>query len=344
LNIALRKKPSNLEIRLSVLVFFILGGIGATVFGLQFRHNPANDSLLMHQSGSQSPGGDEASKGISFDFPCPPNLVPSGPVETFSPETLSDKIDGKAELYLSSGVKQLTTQRFKMKDRSDAWMEVFRYDMGKSRNGFAVYSAQMRDDAVRLSLTPFSYRTENGHYFLNGNHYVEIVGSGTTQEEISAREDLAKAIIGVNPVPSPDFDELLLFPEPYLEPHSISLISKDAFGFEGLDNVFTALYNVDGMEVVLFVSARTSPSEAAERASAYYAFLLANGGKAVASRALNDEAVRLVEILDTFELIVTKGSVLAGVREAPNEDTAERLGRMLRDRLVEIQQAREKAH
>ena len=120
LNIALRKKPSNLEIRLSVLVLFILGGIGATVFGLQFRHNPANDSLLMHQSGSQAPGVDEASKGISFDFACPPNLVPSGPVETFSPETLSDKIDGKAELYLSSGVKQLTTQRFKMKDRSDA--------------------------------------------------------------------------------------------------------------------------------------------------------------------------------------------------------------------------------
>jgi hypothetical protein len=343
LNIETRKKPSSLERGLSLLVLFILGGIGATVFGLQFRHNPANDSLLTHGSGTQTPDPGRPPQGINFDFPMPVSLVPSGPVEFFSPQNLSDKIDGKAELYLSSGMKTLTTQRFKLKDPSNAWMEVFQYDMGKSRNGFAVYSAQMRTDGVRLNLTPFSYRTENGHFFLNGHMYVEIIGSGSTQEEMAARETLAQAIVGANPGSSEVFDELLLFPEPYLNRASISLISTDAFGFEGLDNVFTASYEVNHIGAMLFLSRRESASEAAALASAYYAFLLENGGKAVESEAFNGQNARLVEILDAFELIVSKGPILAGVREAPDRMTAERLGRLLIDRLAETRPTEEGA-
>jgi len=341
LNIALRKRPSKLEIRISILILFILGGIGATIFWIQFRHNPANDSLLINKPVPSTP--DAALQGITRDFPIPANLAPSGPVETFSRETLSDKIDGKAELYLSSGVKDLTTQRFRMKGRSDGWMEVFCYDMAKARNGFAVYSAQMREDAVRLSLTPFSYRTENGHYFLNGQMYVEIVGSGGTQEEIAARESLAMAIVDANPAPAADFQELRYFPERYLDHNSISFISRDAFGFDGLDTVFTALYDVDGTEVMVFLSLRPSPSEAMERASAYHSFLLANGGLAVESKGLGSEKVRIVEILDTFELIVVKGSVRAGVREAPNQSVTEKIGRLLMERLAETERTGEAA-
>ncbi len=71
--------------------------------------------------------------------------------------------------------------------------------MGKPANGFSVYSAQMRADGVRLSLTPFSYRTENAHFFLDGSTYVEIIGSGITQGEMAAREALAQALVGANP-------------------------------------------------------------------------------------------------------------------------------------------------
>jgi hypothetical protein len=335
LNIATRKKTGSLERGLSIFVLFILGGIGATVFGLQFRHNPANDSLLVRGTSSPDPSPERVSQGIGF--PAPENLFPAGPAEFFPPENLSDKINGKAELYLSSGVRKLTTQRFRLKGASDAWIEIFRYDMGKTTNGFAVYSAQMRDDGVRLNLTPFSYRTENGHFFLHGHTYVEIIGSGSTQEEMDAREALAEALVAANPGSSEVFDELLLFPEPNLNSESISLISTDAFGFEGLDNVFTASYGLGGIEVTVFLSRRESPSEATAYASAYYTFLLANGGKAVESKAFNAETARLVEILDTFELIVTKGAILAGVREAPDQAAAETLGRLLVDHLVETQ-------
>jgi hypothetical protein len=333
LNIETRRRPSRLERGLSMLVLLILGGIGVTVFGLQFRHNPANESLLMHGTFPLAPPPDGMARGIGFA--APDNLAPSGPVEVFSPENLSDKIDGKAEFYLSSGVVRLTTQRFRLKIPAGAWIEVFQYDMGKPRNGFAVYSGQLRDDAVRLDLAPFSYRTENGHFFLDGHTYVEIIGSGGTQAETAAREAVAKAILAASPDSSEGFDEFHLFPEPFLNRASISLISADAFGFKGFDNVFTASYEMDHMVVTVFLSRRESPSEATSVALAYYAFLMENGGRAVASSAFNPETTHLVEILDEFELIITEGKILAGVREAPDQATAERLGRLLVDHIAE---------
>jgi hypothetical protein len=343
LNIEHRKKPSNLETGLSIFILLFLGGTGATVFALQFRHNPANDSLRLYIAGLKTPTPDRSSQGINLDLPTPNNLVPSGPVEVFTTENLSDKINGKAEFYLSSGVKRLATRRFRLENAPDAWIEVFLYDMGKPRNGFAVYSGQRREDGLALSLAPFSYRTENAHYFLNGHTYVEIIGSGSTQEEIAAREALAQAIIGANPGSEDAFDELRLFPDPHLDKHSISLISTNAFGFEGLDNVFTALYDVDGIKVMVFLSLRESSSQAKARASAYHAFLLRNGGKSVPPKAFSPEMAQIVEILDTYELIIAKGPILAGVRDAPDQATAERLGRLLMDRLVEAQRPGEPA-
>lgn len=339
LNIELGKRPSSLERGLSIFILLILGGIATTIWGLQSRHHPANDSLLSHSTFTPEPlpGGVSQKAGFS----APENLTPSGPVEVFSPQHLSDKINGKAELYLSSGVIELTTQRFRVKNASGAWIEVFHYDMGKPANGFAVYSAQMRDDGVQISLTPFSYRTENSHFFLDGSTYVEIIGSGSTPEEMDARAALAEALVAASPDSSDALDELSLFPGPHLKKESISLISNDAFGFQGLDHVFTATYDLDGVEVGMFLSRRGSASEAAGLAVAYLAFLLENGGRPVSSNEFSLETARFVEILDTFELIVTIGPMLAGVRDAQDQATAERLGRLLVDHLVDTQRTGE---
>jgi len=94
LNIAPRKRPGSLERGLSIFVLLILGGIGVTVFGLQFRHNPANDSLLVQGTSALDPSPDRVSQEIGF--PAPESLVPAGPAEFFSPENLSNKINGKA--------------------------------------------------------------------------------------------------------------------------------------------------------------------------------------------------------------------------------------------------------
>ena len=58
--------------------------------------------------------------------------------------SLSDKINGKAELYLAAGFARLETQRFALTDNPGQWMERYLYDMGQHANAFSVFSAQRR--------------------------------------------------------------------------------------------------------------------------------------------------------------------------------------------------------
>ena len=65
--------------------------------------------------------------------PLPQGLKPLTAPETFKADTLSDKIDGKAELYLSAGFNRLFSQRFRDEKASDLWIEAFVYDMGNGK-------------------------------------------------------------------------------------------------------------------------------------------------------------------------------------------------------------------
>src|SRR4030042_1118065 len=69
-----------------------------------------------------------------------PGFTPLAPSESFGPETLSDKIDGKAELYLQAGFKEMSCRSFGLAAAGGARMEAFLYDMGSAPNAFAMFS------------------------------------------------------------------------------------------------------------------------------------------------------------------------------------------------------------
>ncbi len=134
----------------SLAILTILIMIGAGVMVTQYRYNPAvlqKDALSStadNISRSSPPSSDK-----SF-LPLPQGLVPLTAGEIFEAQNLSDKINGKAELYLSAGFTRLVSQRFKDESASDLWLEAFVYDMTNGHNAFSVFSAQRREDGVPL--------------------------------------------------------------------------------------------------------------------------------------------------------------------------------------------------
>ena len=67
--------------------------------------------------------------------------------ENFRPDDVYNKIDGKADLYLTAGFVHMTCQRFELKAANDDWMEWFVYDMGtfrRRRSRCSVSSAARR--------------------------------------------------------------------------------------------------------------------------------------------------------------------------------------------------------
>jgi len=325
---------SKTETWVGYAILLVLVVIAGGIFLIQSRYKQSilKPGLLQTESPSQDvPLTSSLRDLIQF---APDSLTPLTPPETFGPENLSDKINGKAELYLSAGFVGLVSQRFAIENEPTVWMEAFIYDMGSPRGSYAVYSLQKRSEATELDTGDFAYRTENALYFVHGSYYVEIVAS-------VAQESMAKLIlsfgdnfVGKTTAGSEAINEFSLFPSKYLNKASISLLPSDAFGFQQFDSIFTAQYEVEDTELTAFLSQRKSPAEAVRLVESYISFLREFGGTELRS-TLNIPGVKLVEIMDTFELIFSRGSILAGVHAAENRKAAEELALMLNQSLAE---------
>jgi hypothetical protein len=311
------------ETAVGLVILLALGGIATWVLFAQSRFDPAVISPVALKEGTAPTAGSPDPEKAALQDALGQGMRPLSPLESFGPETLSEKIDGKAELYLSAGFLQLHCQRFVKADEASSWMEVFVYEMDSMRSAFSVYSSQRRADAKDDPFTRFAYHSQNALFFIHGQYYVEIVAS--TETMLPEMLAYGQRFVSLKPARTGgEVSELALFPPSGLDEGSISLLSSDVFGFEGLDHVFVARYTLDGVEMTAFVSLRTDEQEAATLASAYHRFLLRNGGVDEEPAGAFPE-MKIVSLLDTLELVFVRGRYLAGIHEADKRDLALRL-------------------
>ena len=330
------RQPGQTERRLGITILLCLGVITGSVFRQQFHYNPA---VLAGTAPVQSKSPAEAKSVIatSADFSAclPPELTVFGALETFNADNLFDKIDGKAELYLSSGFAGLRCQRFALKAEPDNWLEFFAYDMGGVPQAFAVYSGQHRADAQPLDLTPYAYKTANAFFFVCGRYYLEVITATPTEKMLAGMLALSRNFVAQNPPGDMRLPELSFFPAENLQPASFGFQVADTFGFDQFKNVFSAKYRVGDTDVQAFVTLRSSPEEAAALRDAYQNFLFANGGKELPAKG-NVAGAKRVELLDTVEIVFSQGKVVAGVHAAPNQVAAEQVAALLYQKIAEV--------
>jgi hypothetical protein len=329
---------SGRETLVALCVLASLALIATGIAIVQSRFNPAVVNFLQGAA-DRAKGPATAPATAEPILPLAEGMSLLTLAERFDRETLSDKIDGKAELYLSAGFIRLDCQRLSLAGQPDLWVEVFIYDMGSHENAYAVFSAQRRAGAAVLDFAEFAYRAENALFFVHGPTYLEMIASGTDDRLRTSMDALARAFILSRPVAQATIAERELFPKPGLVETSISLIPTDAFGVADLDRVFTATYATAGAEMTAFLSRRADPQEAAARAGAYVEFLKTYGGEVTAS----DEPVpggAVVAIMDMYEVVFAEGPFLAGVHEAPDRDKAVMLAKALAAKLKEVPGAR----
>lgn len=315
-----------------ILTMLVVTAAGVLWRQSRFDANLFSVSLLsLSATGGLADGSAQPSPFQSF---IPDSLAPLTPPETFGADNLSDKIDGEAELYLSAGFKELRSQRFKRADRNELWLELFVYRMSSADSAFSVFSTQRPASAGPLDFARFAYHTENAVFLVHGEEYVEIIGGSPLL--LDDLLTIAANYVRQKPLAAEKRSDQDLFPAEDLDPASISLHSADVFGFSRLNNVFTAKYTIDGLELRAFVSRRESAEDARDMAAAYHQFLLEHGGVEVADFAVDIPGARMVEIFDLYELIFVHGSFFAGVHEADNKDAAEKLAGLLFQSLQQV--------
>jgi hypothetical protein len=322
----MKSQVNRTESAVGVLILLGLLAICIWVYERQSRFDPSVLIVTAPQQGVVERSASPPAMESPFQSLISGGLSPLGPPERFGAETLSEKIDGKAELYLSSGFVSLQCQRFSKSEEGRAWLEILLYDMGSASNAFSVFSSQRRAEGEEVDLTRFAYRTANAIFMAHGKDYLEIVGS----EEGLIGEILAigKRFVDAHPLAVTGPGELGVFPTDGLEPTSITLLSSNVFGYEKLDDTYTAMVTSGEKKLMAFVSRRSSAEEAASMAAAYERFLLDNGGSVMES-GLNIPGVRVIRVFDMTEVIFSKGERLAGVHEADDLGAAKDLAMKL---------------
>jgi hypothetical protein len=256
----------------------------------------------------------------------PAGLLPMSGAEAFSPGTLSDKIDGKADLYLSAGFVSLNDQRVALTGGSGSWMEVLVFDMGVPANAFSVYSSQRRPNAADAGIADYSYEADNELCLVHGRYYVELVCSDSSDAARRAAETLARAFVGATKVADHANigAEQALFPPEGLIAGSIALVPSDVFGFDRLKNVFVARYRDGGNEVTLFAANRGGPDGAAREAAEIRSFFVVDCGGRETPAPPAPPGASIIDLGGSFEAVFSAGPYVAGVHQAPDLGSAQR--------------------
>jgi hypothetical protein len=330
-------RSGRLESAISIFLLAILFLIGFAIFIKQSDFDMsrfgmgAATSLLSAQGYKTS-----AEETLVFDSITPTGFKKLSAAEIYVPENLYEKIDGKATLYIESGFVKLFTQRFVNQNDDTLWFEVFVFDMALANNAFSVYSVQKRADVGTYPAMQFAYRTGNALYFVRDRFYVELVGSAESADLLKAVGDVADRLtsrLAVGKVT--EIPELTLFPGENIVAGSAKLYLSDVFGFDGFRDTFVCQYKAGEEFVTAFLSKRPNSQEARNIADSYYKFLIENGGKA---KPTSDERLAVVEgkVLDFYgvtEIIFVIGPYVAGVHEAKNQQSAEKLAAEIIDKL-----------
>ncbi len=164
---------------------------------------------------------------------------------------------------------------------------------------------------------------------------MEVIASTAMIEAAKMMQTIAENFIRENHVDVEPIAELSLFPRSNLIENSISMIPSNAFGYDELNQVFTAGYRLGGNKVTAFISHRESPLKAEQLALKYHEFLMRYGGKSAKSE-MGIKGARIVTISGTYEVIFTHGPYLAGVHEAMDKGQSEYLAGMVRKKLDQV--------
>jgi hypothetical protein len=329
-------RAKRLESVISICLLAVLFIIGVGVFLKQSNYN-----ISRYGEGEAVVSKPEAQNtkpetGLELSSLAPADFETLSKAESYNTDSLYEKIDGKAPLYLEAGFKELTTQRFVSKSDPNLWMELYIYDMGNIKNAFGVYSEQRREGSEAFPSIQFAYKTGNALYFVDGKYYIEIVGSsesGELSKAIAEAAQKAKANLTIDPNTS--IAELAFFPQENLVSDNFKLYVVNAFGCEKLTNIFTARYKIENENVTAFISKRADSKEAEAMAESYRKFLVENGAviKNTDNKAL---AGKVIDSYDTTEIVFTVGPFVAGVHETDNQQAAENIAEILINKLKSL--------
>jgi hypothetical protein len=187
----------------------------------------------------------------SFAFPKIPGWKPSGEIQTFSPETLFEYIDGAADLYLMYDFQELKAAEYVNEKKASVIVDVYRHQT--PTHAFGIYSQERLSNADFIDVGVQGYIEKNVLNFFTGSTYVKINSFNTGSEDqeilLTFAKKIAENLGEKGTLPS----LLATFPGEGKVKNSEKFIAKKFLGYSFLHSAFTADYELPGKKFKLFI-------------------------------------------------------------------------------------------
>ena len=186
-----------------------------------------------------------------FSFPEITGWKQSGEIQTFSPKTLFEYIDGDADLYLMYDLQELKVTEYLNEKKASVIVDVYRHKT--PTYAFGIYSQERLSNANIIDIGAQGYIEKNVLNFVSGPYYVKLNSYNTGAEDEEILLNFAKKV-------SENLGEkgrlpsiLSSFPQEGKKNNSEKFISINFLGYAFLHSAFTADYELSGKKFKLFV-------------------------------------------------------------------------------------------
>jgi len=343
-----RREITRTETAVSCLVLVLLAAIGAGVWakgrmydpglfrpelaGLA-RERPAQAVRVDTPSEQRTSSGSTTAPAAASAQPAPlsgplEDLAPRGwkPMEKvahFTPDTLYEKIDGRAEEYLDYKASGLDCVSLVNAKDSKQFIDIYLYDMGKPVQAFGIFSVERTEGLPALALGREGYRSEASYFFWKGRYYAQVLastrGSDIAEVGLTVARTLEKRL--------KDNGEVLwgfkALPEKDRVPGSVQYFVKDAMSLDFMKETYIALYKKGDARVTAFISKQPSRDAAAKTLASYEAHIK-KYGKLLDKRDAEGSTLLTADMGGAFDVVFSKGSLIGGVSMAEDRAVAEK--------------------
>jgi hypothetical protein len=186
-----------------------------------------------------------------FRFPEVAGWKQSGKIQTFTPKTLFEYINGAADLYIMYDFQELKVGEYKNKKKGSVIVEAYRHKT--PTHAFGIYSQERLPNANFLDVGGQGYIEENILNFLTGPFYVKINSFNTGAEDkeilLTFAKKVAENLGEKGSLPS----ILAAFPTDGKKKNSEKFINKNFLGYSFLHSAFIADYELSDKKFRLFV-------------------------------------------------------------------------------------------
>lgn len=224
-------------------------------------------------------------------------------------DTLSDRIDGEAELYFPYDFDRMAAARYASEKNPGTGIDVEIYRMGSLLDAFGMYANYRQKDGRVLTVGAGSSLSGSQLFLYQGRHFVHIQATGIDASDPDALTECARTVVARMPGNRNRPHELSAFDRPEVVKGTERYLPQSLLGYDFLNKGIMTEAVVEGTNLQIFLLLGTTAESTAAAFDHYRSQLtqwkVEPGGKSAAF-------LEGVDPLYGPVIVLKKGDCLAG--------------------------------